>query len=108
MNLAQNIDNIAKNKGLTLTEIERLCGFPKSSIRKWSENIPNINKVITVCEKLNISIDYLVFGTNPTDTSLPPDEQQLLKDYRTVDDNSKALIRERAAVLSEQAKSKHK
>lgn len=106
MNLAQNIDNIAKSKGLTLTEIERLCGFPKSSIRKWSENIPNINKVISVCQILNISIDYLVYGRTSIDKSLPSDEQELLNAYRSVDEICKAQIRERAITLSDQSKNK--
>lgn len=105
MNLAQNITVIAKSKGLTLTELERMCSFPKSSIRKWSENMPNITKVISVCEVLNIPIDTLVTGKNPIDYSLPIDEQQLLTDYRTADSVSKAVIRERAKTLAEQAKS---
>lgn len=105
MNLAQTLAIIAKSKGLTLTELERMCNFPKSSIRKWSENMPNITKVISVCEILNIPIDTLVTGKNPIDYSLPIDEQQLLTDYRTADSVSKAVIRERAKALAEQAKS---
>lgn len=104
MDIVQNIEKLAKNKDITLTELERLCGFSKSSIRKWSENIPNIKKVVTVCEVLNVSLDYLVFGESATGIS--SDEQELIDNYNSVDELSKALIRERAAVLAEQAAAK--
>ncbi len=101
MDIVQNLKEIAQKRGLTLTEIERMCGFPKSSIRKWSENIPTIKKVLVVCEKLNISLDYLVLGK--PGCSLSEDELSLLSDYNSVDDISKIIIRERAAALAEQA-----
>ena len=104
MDIVQNIEKIAKNKGITLTEVERLCGFSKSSIRKWSENIPNIKKVITVCEVLDVSLDYLALGKSVTGIS--SDEQELIANYNSVDELSKALIRERAAVLAEMAAAK--
>lgn len=56
------IQNIMSITNKTLTEIERACDFPKSSMRKWSENIPSINKVAKVAEFLNVSLDYLYYG----------------------------------------------
>ena len=108
MNIVQNIEKIAKNHGLTLTEIERRCGFSKSSIRKWSENIPNIQKVISVSEILNVSLDFLIFGSETFNSSLTKDESSLLVAYNSVDELSKALIMERAAVLAELEAAKKK
>lgn len=108
MNIVQNIEKIAKNQGLTLTEIERRCGFSKSSIRKWSENIPNIQKVISVSEILNVSLDFLIFGSETFNSSLTKDESSLLAAYNSVDELSKALIMERAAVLAELEAAKKK
>ena len=84
MNIVQNIEKIAKAQGLTLTEIERRCGFSKSSIRKWSENIPNVQKVISVSEILNVSVDYLL----GTDIRREFDNvaQQLLDEVRSLSD----------------------
>lgn len=108
MNIVQNIEKIAKNQGLTLTEIERRCGFSKSSIRKWSENIPNIQKVISVSEILNVSLDFLIFRSETFNSSLTKDESSLLVAYNSVDELSKALIMERAAVLAELEAAKKK
>lgn len=108
MNIVQNIEKIAKNQGLTLTEIERRCGFSKSSIRKWSENIPNIQKVISVSEILNVSLDFLIFGSETFNSSLTKDESSLLAAYNSVDELSKALIMERATSLAELEAAKKK
>lgn len=108
MNIVQNIEKIAKNQGLTLTEIERRCGFSKSSIRKWSENIPNIQKVISVSEILNVSLDFLIFGSETFNSSLAKDESSLLAAYNSVDELSKALIMERATSLAELEAAKKK
>ena len=108
MNIVQNIEKIAKNQGLTLTEIERRCGFSKSSIRKWAENIPNIQKVISVSEILNVSHDFLIFGSETFNSSLKKDESSLLAAYNSVDELSKALIMERATSLAELEAAKKK
>ena len=102
MDIIQNINDIAKSKGLTLTEIERMCGFSKSSMRKWSENIPSMEKIIKVADTLNVGLDYIVYGTN-RDERLNDDEQELLSNYRKSSRIDKARIQERALVSAEHA-----
>lgn len=62
MDITQNISILAKRKGITLTQVERSCGFSKSSIRKWSENIPSIEKILKVADYFDCSVDYLLTG----------------------------------------------
>ena len=109
MDILQNITDVAKNKGLTLTEIERECGFSKSSMRKWSENIPSVGKIIKVADCLGVSVD-LILRTQENakrcikklNLPLPTqDEEELLENYRKVSQNSKLLISERARTLAE-------
>ena len=97
MNIVQNIEKIAKAQGLPLTEIERRCGFSKSSIRKWSENIPNVQKVISVSEILNVSVDYLL----GTDIRREFDNvaQQLLDEVRSLSDEDLKKVIEYAELL---------
>lgn len=106
MNIVQNISKIAKNKGITLTEIERKCGFSKSSMRKWSENIPSMEKIIKVADLLNVSLDYIVFGDEREEalTQLDGEERELLSNYRKSSIIDKARIQERALVSAEHAK----
>ncbi len=106
MNIVQNIEKIAKAQGLTLTEIERRCGFSKSSIRKWSENIPNVQKVISVSEILNVSVDYLL----GTDIRREFDNvaQQLLDEVRSLSDDDLKKVIEYAELLKLKSNDKSK
>lgn len=87
MDIVQNIQN---NTECTLTELERILGFPKSSMRKWSENIPSIGKVAKVAEYLNVSLDVLYYGkeTNAADEQ----EQELINIFREIPEASKREV----------------
>lgn len=82
------LQNIKKYSTLTLTEIERLCGFPKSSMRKWNDNTPSVAKVMKVCEVLNINIQSLLTGEEPERT-LTPEEKKFMELYRSLTEREK-------------------
>lgn len=88
MNIVQNIINIAKEKKITIAEIERKCNFPKSSIRKWNDSPPSITKIIKISEILNISIDEIITGKSIYTKS----EIELIKKYRILDKFSQTII----------------
>ncbi len=102
MDILQNITEAAKNKGLTLTEIERACGFSKSSMRKWSENIPSIEKILKVADCLDVSVDSLLRAEKTFAVEqLRADEQRLLGYYSKLSDIDKGVIIGRAEQLAE-------
>lgn len=93
MDIVQNINHCIENTTYTLTELERICGFPKSSMRKWSENIPSISKVAKVAEILNVSLDYLYYGKEKSSPSeLTDDEQELLLMFNLVSEREKGEL----------------
>ena len=93
MDIVQNISEIIQDMDFTLTELERMCGFPKSSMRKWSENIPSISKVAKVAEILNVPLDYLYYGKEKSPTSvLSEDEHELLMIFNLVSEREKGEL----------------
>lgn len=93
MDIVQNINNIIKDTPYTLTELERICEFPKSSMRKWSENIPSISKVAKVADVLNVSLDYLYFGEEKSSPSeLSEEEQELLFIFKHVSERERGEL----------------
>ena len=93
MDIVQNINHYIENTTYTLTELERICGFPKSSMRKWSENIPSISKVAKVAEVLNVSLDCLYYGKEKSSPSeLSEEEQELLRIYNNVSEREKGEL----------------
>ncbi|WP_028124762.1 helix-turn-helix domain-containing protein [Eremococcus coleocola] len=64
MNIVEPIKELANENKITIAELERKLGFAASSIRKWNESIPSIEKVTMVANFFNVSLDYLI-GNSP-------------------------------------------
>ena len=103
----EQLDRLCKENDTTPTEFVRdTLRLSTSKVTAWKNgSLPKYEVLLLIAKHFNVSVGYLFDGETNYD-SLPLDEQQLLNDYRTVDNNSKALIRERAAALSDQSKNK--
>lgn len=66
--LVDRIETKIKEKGLNFKRVERECGLGNGTIKRWAEQSPRLDKLVTVAEYLQVSLDYLVFGSE-TETS---------------------------------------
>lgn len=64
MTLVARIKELAQEQSLTLAELERKLNFPNSSIRKWDQQNPGINKIQKVADYFDVSTDYLLGRTD--------------------------------------------
>ena len=55
-----NIKASCEKSGISINQLEKALGFPRSSIRKWDVNTPSVLKLKAVADYLNTSIDDLV------------------------------------------------
>lgn len=99
-----NLKTVCDEKGLKITPIVNECGGAKGSISNWKKGAsPNSEIVARLAVRLNVSTDLLIFGqekSSPT-VELTADERELLDIYADLSVESKARVRERAAVLAE-------
>ena len=58
--MLEKIRTLAKEKGVTLAEVERSCGLGERSLSKWDKNIPSVDKVKRVADYFGITLDELV------------------------------------------------
>ncbi|MCI9100940.1 MAG: helix-turn-helix transcriptional regulator [Lachnospiraceae bacterium] len=58
--LYENIKRECKKKGVSISKVESELNFSRSSICKWNDNEPGVNKVKSVADYLGVSIDYLL------------------------------------------------
>lgn len=63
------IESVIREKGLTFTRVERDCGLGNGTIKRWSEQSPRPDKLVVVAEYLDVSLDYLVFGSLRSESS---------------------------------------
>lgn len=78
MGIVSRISKCAKEKGFTIAEIERKCGFGTNTMYRWDQNSPALEKVIKVANLIDISIDYLATGEDSEGGPLSQTDQDLL------------------------------
>ncbi len=72
--LVDRIESKIKVKGLNFRRVERDCGLGNGTIKRWAEQSPRLDKLISVSEYLQVSLDYLVFGS---DSEISPNGESL-------------------------------
>lgn len=56
----RNIKQACDKEGVSISKLERELGFARSSICKWNENIPSVDKVKKVADYLGTTVDFLL------------------------------------------------
>lgn len=58
--LVKSIKMLCKNNNILLSQLESELGFPPGSISRWARNTPSIDKIVSIADYFNISIDDVV------------------------------------------------
>lgn len=64
MSLVQKIKMLCDEKKISIAELERKLDFANSSIRKWDERTPGVDKIQKVADFFDVSTDYLLGRTD--------------------------------------------
>ena len=61
-NLAENLKKIRKDNNLSQEQLAEILGVSRQAISKWEQSIayPEMDKIITICNKFNLNIDDLL------------------------------------------------
>ena len=60
MEIYKKVQEACKEAGVSVMELERQLGFSRGSIFKWDTNIPSVERVKLVADKLNKPIDFFI------------------------------------------------
>lgn len=101
---------LIKQKGMTVSGVEKELGFGNGAIKRFASSSPSIDKIAEISNFLNVSIDYLVYG-NVTSTSPSANEiqitdgreQELLRNFRQLSDSEKDQLIGRVQLMAEMA-----
>lgn len=94
MELIERIENICKQKGYSIMRLEKESGLSNGQIRKWKTQKPSYDKVASVANTLNVTIDWLITGKEAKNLTL--DEKKLLELYRNTNDIGQPLTMKHA------------
>ncbi len=78
MQIVDKLRILAAEKGVSMAQMERECGFSKNSVIKWDKNTPGGDKLLRAAQYLGVSVDYLV--GNCADP-LPPSDRDVPEFY---------------------------
>ena len=76
MSDGENIKNMRRKKGLTQEELGSLLGVGKSAISRWEsgEREVTLGTMRGIASALDVPLEYLIEGMNPSEHSLLADE----------------------------------
>ena len=68
MELLEKIKILCQQKGVSLAQFERDCGFSKNSVVKWDKSTPSGDKVLRTAQYFGVSSDYILGNEFSTET----------------------------------------
>ncbi|MGM9626980.1 MAG: helix-turn-helix domain-containing protein [Faecousia sp.] len=101
------IKELRESKGLNMKETARLLGMPYTTYVNYEkeQREPTSEILIQLADFFETSVDYLVGRTNcstnssatptilpPTPLKLDPNEEQMIRKFRTLDDRGKSAV----------------
>jgi transcriptional regulator with XRE-family HTH domain len=60
MNIYKKVKDACSESDISVMELERQLGFSRGSILKWDDNIPSVERVKKVADRLNKPIEYFL------------------------------------------------
>jgi len=94
MTIVERIKEKCKEKGYTIMKLEKESGLSNGQIGKWKTQKPSYDKVASVANTLNVSLDWLITGKETED--LTQDERKLVDLYRSTNDIGQPLTMKHA------------
>lgn len=62
MSLLERVQELLRQKGVTIKQAERESGLSNATIRKWESQNPSLDSLIKLAKYLHVSVDYLACG----------------------------------------------
>lgn len=81
--LLDRITKLCNENDITIAELERQLDFSNSSMRRWNQSTPSLDKVVKVADYFNVTVDSLI----GRDISLLQRQQYLLNEILSEDND---------------------
>ena len=97
-NVLERILELMSEKGLSDRDFELNLGIGKGMVSHWKyeKRTTFLQYICPICELLETNPNYLFYGVEQTDDpiELSPNEKDLIRMYRMVDDDKKRFLKE--------------
>ncbi len=70
MEICETISRLCKEKGISISRLEKELSFANGSIRRWNESSPSVDKLEKVADYFNVTTDYLLGRTDKSSNEM--------------------------------------
>ena len=98
--MVERIVDLIKKKGMSINAVEKQLGFGNGAIKRFDTNSPSIDKIISLSNFLNVSLDYLVIGKDNANM-LSNEGRELIDIFKKLSPINRCRVVERAETLVE-------
>jgi len=104
MDYIKRIKEVKSARKMTNDELSERTGIPGGTLSKILAGIsetPKFCNIVAICEALNCSLDYIVYGLeeNKNNYTLTDEEIEMIEEYRTLDPRGQETV---AAIIESQ------
>lgn len=102
MKIVERINEICKKKGIVRKEISNTLNMPDNCFSNWSARgtIPAADIALKIAKYLNVSLEWLITGTESEGLSL--EEREILEKWNSLEEGQKETITILLNALAEQ------
>lgn len=58
--MLRQIEKCCKEKGISISALEKACGFGNATIRNWDKSMPRVDNLQKVADYFNVPIEYFL------------------------------------------------
>ncbi len=58
--ILQRVESLCKEKGISISRLEKDCGIGNGTIKRWDESAPRIDTLKKVADYFVVSIEYFL------------------------------------------------
>lgn len=110
MSLVEKVIKLCEEKNMSQGQLEKELGFSRSSVRKWDDSSPSMDKVVAVADFFHVSVDWLMGKaenrTTPEDLKRWSEDEEIQDVVRSYegDDDMKLLFKTSKSLSPEKKK----
>ena len=80
MNLLERIKKLAKDRDVSIYQLEEEINIGRNTIYQWNKRTPSSDKLEAVANYFNVSVDYLLGRTDNPNSDLTESEKDQLRE----------------------------
>lgn len=62
--ILKNIIKLCRERGISISKLEKTLGFGNATIRGWENSSPSVDKIKKVADFFGVSIEVLISGSD--------------------------------------------